>query len=169
MKRNILCGVIGFFLGSTWLLIAWVILASVEMFSSPPADESFFKKIESEPFSKVEIIYRKKNLRTGEVLSVRFTVRDEFVLKKLQGTLKPWKFTQIFRTVEFEPTVRIHTPDSASPWKICFERSIGELFLCRNGKYCIASVCGNSFYNEVLKLVEENEKRMSQGAFRAEL
>lgn len=169
MKRNIFFGVIGFFLGTSWLLIGWIILASVEMFSPPEVEESFFKTIESEPFSRAVITYRKKNVRTGEVLFVRFTVRDESVLKKLQGVLKTWKFTQTFRTVEFEPDVRIYTPVTGSPWEIRFEGRRGEFFLSRGGSYCIASVYGDDFYNEVLSLVEENEKRMRQDTYHAEL
>lgn len=58
MKRNIFFGAIGFFLGTAWLLIGWVVLASVEMFSPPEVEESFFKNIESEPFSEVVITHR---------------------------------------------------------------------------------------------------------------
>ena len=169
MKRNIFFGAIGFFLGTSWRLIGWIVLASVEMFSSPEVEESFFKRIETEPFKEVVITYRKKNIRTGEVLFVRFSVRNENVLKKLQGALKIWKLTQTFRTVEFEPDVRIHTSTMKSPWKISFEGRNSELFLSRSGKYCIASVYGDSFYDEVLKLVEENEKCMCQDMFRVEL
>ena len=169
MKRNIFFGAIGFFLGTAWLLIGWVVLASVEMFSPPEVEESFFKNIESEPFSEVVITYRKKNIRTGEVLFVRFSVRDADVLRKLQGDLKTWKLTQTFRTVEFEPDVRIYTSATVNPWKIRFEGRNSELFLSRNGKYCIASVYGDSFYDEVLKLVEENEKRMKQDTYCVEL
>lgn len=169
MRRNILCGVIGFFGGTVWILICWVILACVKMFSPPELDKSFLKKIESEPFSEVVITYKKKNIRTGDVLFVRFTVGDKVVLSKLQATLKTWKFTQTFRTVEFEPCVQVYTSGMTSPWKISFEGRCEELFLSRNGQYCIASVYGDSFYNEVLNLVRENEKNLTTGSFQIEL
>lgn len=169
MKRSILFGVIGFLLGNVWLLIGWVILSNAEMFSLPEIDESFFKKIESESFSEAIITYKKRDIRTNEVLFVRFSVSDKNVLNKLQTSLKFWKFTQTFRSVGFEPNVRIYTPFAVNPWKISFEGRTGELFLSHGDKYCIASVYGNSFYEEILNLIEENEKKLATENFRIEV
>lgn len=169
MKRNILFGSIGFFLGTSWIPIGWLTLTGLDMLSPPKIDDSFFKRIEEEKITKAVITYRKREVKTNEVVNIRFVVSDSEILDHLQYQLRTWKFRSCFRTVEFEPDVQFYTQEFSSPWKISFEGRTAELFLSRCGKYCVASVYGNSFYEEVLRLVEENERKLSTENFQIEI
>lgn len=159
---------IGFVAGKSTLLIAWVAFSAMEMLSQPEVNESFFREIEECDFSKITVNYKKKDLESGDIQTIRFSVADPDILKKLRESFRIKKIVPCFQTVMFEPDIFLYGDIGAEPWNISFEGD-STLFIRRNGKYCNVLVYNNSFYGNLLELCQKNDTKFIQRRTKIEL